>query len=352
MTKKVAIGPQERIINFVIDLLNSSQPIDYSRYLDEEEWGDERTFRRMRALVNQVWEFRNQTPLFEIVDDHGRPKQRGEGRFVKLVDKSLQTGRAERMAVMPSFMQMLQTLKGTILAEEFQPLYKSWYSHLSRKEKRHFDRTEKKFYCFSKGTKRYDLPGRSEALEEVYDALLKEQALRVEVSIKNEMVERVILPLSLVMFNTGLYLLAKFKDQETDKIYSFAIESFASALSIRGDHFEYPADFDPANQFEGDFGFFRSTSEPIKVTLEYDSKSWVSGYLRERRWTGNEAFKCVGTLEIFEMEVTDLREVTSWVLPLCDQCRIVGPKELKDAVKNKILAIADRNEIGLVTEAD
>ena len=102
MVKKVAVNPQERLVHFLADLLNATRPIDFSRYQDAEEWGDERTFRRMRAMVNQVWEMRNQTPLFEIVDADGRPKQRGDGRFVKLVDKSLQTGRLERMAVMPA----------------------------------------------------------------------------------------------------------------------------------------------------------------------------------------------------------------------------------------------------------
>ena len=43
-TKKVGVGPQIRIINFIVDLLGSTRPISYSRFSDEEEWGNERTF--------------------------------------------------------------------------------------------------------------------------------------------------------------------------------------------------------------------------------------------------------------------------------------------------------------------
>ena len=345
MVKKVAVNPQERLVHFLADLLNATRPIDFFRYQDAEEWGDERTFRRMRAMVNQVWEMRNQTPLFEIVDADGRPKQRGDGRFVKLVDKSLQTGRLERMAVMPAFMQMLQTLKGTILAEEFNPLYKSWYSDLKGSAKRHFDRTERKFFCFSKGAKRYDAPERSEVLEEVYDALLKEQYLEVVYTSKNAKRTETMMPLSLVMFNTGLYLLCRFKKQEEpEKVYSFALETFHSAKSLRGKHFTYPSDFDPQSHFDGDFGFIRSQNDKHEVVLEYRVDSWVRQYLRDRRWTGSEHYESKdGVTEIFSMTVSDLREVVSWVLPLCDQVKIVSPTILRQQVEEKIRDIAIAN---------
>lgn len=345
MSKKVALNPQERLVHFIIDLLNASRPIEFSRYEDEEQWGDERTFRRLRALVNQVWERRNQTPLFEIVDADGRGKQRGDGRFIKLVDKSLQTGRIERMAVMPAVMQMLQTLKGTILHEEFSPLYKSWYADLKGNAKKHFDRTEKKFYCFSKGAKRYDTPDRSEALEEVYDALLKEQLLQIQYMSKGEDKEAIVEPLSLVMFNTGLYLLCYFQHQGSgDRVYSFALENIRAAKSLRGKHFVYPASFHPEKHFDGDFGFIRSREKQHAVVLEYAVSSWVRDYLRERRWTGNERYESVSDgKERFYMEVSDLREVVPWLLPLCDEALVVGCIELKEEMKKKLTRISKLN---------
>lgn len=343
-TKQVKINPQERIINLLIDLLLSSRPIEISRYQDAELWGDERTFRRMKSLINQVWERRNQTPLFEIVDAQGRPKQRGEGRFLKLVDKGLTTQRSERMAVMPAFMQMLQTLKGTILADEFKPLYSSWYADLSRKERQHFDRTEKKFFCLNKGTKKYDDPGKSEIVEEVYDALLKEQILSITFVRSKESVTQRALPLSLVMFNSGLYLLCRFEKQDHQKIYSFAIDSLKSASSLKGTSFTYPVDFDPKEYFDGDFGLMRgSEKEKHKVELLYAVDSWVGPYLKSRQWTGNETYSRKNGDEKFSMEVSDLREVESWILPLLTEAKLIGPSQLKENLKSKVEGIVKRN---------
>lgn len=344
MSQKVAINPQERLINLIIDLLNSKRPIDFARYQDREEWGDERTFRRMRALLNDVWTRRNQTPLFEVVDSDGKPKQRGDGRFLKLVDKSIQSSRVEQMAVMPALMQMLQTLKGTILHDEFNPLYKNWYSDLKGSAKRHFDRTEKKFYCFNKGSKRYDLPNRSAILEETYDSLLKEQLLEIRFRRKSAEKSNVVMPLSLVMFNTGLYLLCRFQVQDDPKkVYSFALEKLISAKSLRGKNFKYPHDFDPSDHFDGDFGFIRTADKTHKVILEYEKTSWVRNYLHDRRWTGQEQYVEVEGKEQFQMQVSDLREVTSWVLPLCDQVEILSPSELKEGIQKKAQMILKKN---------
>ena len=343
LKKKVEINPQERIVHFLIDLLNASRPIEFSKYQDQELWGDERTFRRMRSLVNQVWERRNQTPLFEVVDSEGLPKQRGDGRYIKLKDKGITSARSERMAVMPAFLQMLQTLKGTILADEFQPLYSSWYADLNRAEKKHFDRTEKKFYCFNKGTKKYDSPERSEVVEEVYDALMKEQLVKVTFLRKGKEVTERLMPLTLVMFNTGLYLLCKFEDQKDEKIYSFALETFKEATSLRGTTFRYPVNFSPKQHFDGDFGFFRDDSSEFKVVLEYSRNSWVGPYLKGRRWTGNETYELHDDHERYSMTVTDLREVESWVLPLLSEAKVVSPDILRKSLKRKVVQIMEIN---------
>ena len=347
-TKKVGVGPQIRIINFIVDLLGSTRPIEYSRFSDEEEWGNERTFRRMRALINDAWEIKARQPLFSIVDEDGVPAERGDGRFIKLVDKSIQTSRAERMAVMPAFMQMLQTLKGTIFADEFKPLYAGWYAELPRPARKHFDRTEKKFYCFNKGSKRYDTEGRAEVLEEVYDALLKEQYLSVTRQRGDDIQNDTLMPLSLVMFNTGLYLLCRYRDSDSPKVYTIAIEHFTSAKSLRGKGFIFPNDFAPENHFDGSFGFIRGDDAcHYTVTLEYSKKSWVRTYLRDRRWTGSEEYsEPAPEMERFSMDVSDLREVLPWVLPFASDAKIISPPELIQEVRGRARKIAELNREG------
>ena len=63
---------QERSINFIADVINSRFPIPYRKYMDREEWGCDRTFRRLRTNVNDLWSRRTGHPLFKIVDAEGR----------------------------------------------------------------------------------------------------------------------------------------------------------------------------------------------------------------------------------------------------------------------------------------
>jgi predicted DNA-binding transcriptional regulator YafY len=342
---KVKVNAQVRIVELLLTLLKARAPLPYEMFTDEETWGDERTFRRTRTLLNELWQKHQGVPLLEIVDAEGVPKSKGEGRFLRLADKSLSTLNLERMAVMPAFLQLLHLLKGTILAEEFKPLYQSWYAGLSGKEKRFFDRTEKKFYYFGRGVKRYD--DKADLIDEIYDALLKEQVLEISFDRKGERVTSRVLPLTLCLFNSGLYLICNFEDQDDKKPpYKFRIESLVSAKSLRRQPFKYPASYDPARIFDGSFGFIQGPADKrTEVVLEYDRTSWVAAYLRERTWTGNERYEGIdGGRERFRMAVSDLREVSSWVLPMADQVRIAKPAGLRKEVLEMAQRIAERQQ--------
>jgi len=122
---------QTRMINLIVDLFEAHKPIPFSKYEDLEKWGNERTFRRMKAKLNEVWELRRGSPLFDIVDSSGNAAVRGE-RFIKLQDRSLKVGRIEQMSVMPAFLQLLSLVKGTILEDTFEPRYREFREGLSR----------------------------------------------------------------------------------------------------------------------------------------------------------------------------------------------------------------------------
>ena len=254
------------------------------------------------------------------------------------------------MAVMPAFLQFLGTLKGTILADQYKPLYQDWYKNLKPKEKQRFDRSEKKFFCFSKGAKNYD--HKSEVLDEVYDALLKEQKLRVSYrSRAGELVEDVLLPLSLVMFNTGLYLVYYYDSSEVDelgerKAYTMKIETIEDADSLRTDGFAYPIGFDPSKLFDGSFGFIRGESgDRTEVVIDFDQNSWVYSWLEERTWSGDETYTLLKSGKVrMRMTVSDLREVLPWIFSLGDQVSVYKPASLKHQVREMALRIADNNK--------
>jgi hypothetical protein len=87
MTKKVTRSPQVRMIELLLDILTTTHPIPLEHYDDGVLWGDERTFRRMRKSLNEFWMEKYQEPLFEITDEQGELKVKGDDRFISKRDK-------------------------------------------------------------------------------------------------------------------------------------------------------------------------------------------------------------------------------------------------------------------------
>ena len=338
-TKLAKNNANERMVEFIITMLNSPRPVPFEFFKDTDRWGNEKTFRVLRSRINQIWEEHNQCPFVEMVNEDGVVTTRGPDLFIKLVDPSVRNIRSQRYAVMPAFMQMLQSLKGTILADEFKPLYEIPGKTLSKSEKQYLNRTEKKFYCFNKGEKSYASEEMKEVIDEIYDALLSEKHLEIEQNSEEGVKKRKLVPLTLVMFNSGLYLLCKFVLEDgswSERVYRFAVESLLSARSVRTETFKYPNDFDPQKEFDGQFGFISGKKEKFEVVLEYPRESWVHEYLSMRRWTGQETYVDIKKNNIrFKMEVSDLREVVTWVLPFAHEVAIVAPEVLRQEIENR-----------------
>lgn len=102
------------------------------------------------------------------------------------------------MAVMPALLQLLGIVKGTILSESYNHMYKDFRANLPAKQRRLFDRTEKKFYYFGKGTK--DYIESEEILDEIYDALIKEQYLEIKRVKAGSEITQILMPLTLFIY--------------------------------------------------------------------------------------------------------------------------------------------------------
>lgn len=342
---RVQDGAQTRMIRLMLDLFEAHDLIPISKFQDEAEWGSERTFRRMIAKLNEVWEMRRGLPLFEIVDSAGQAVVRGD-RYLKLVDSGLKSSRVENMSVLPAFMQLLSLVKGTILEETFEPRYREFRDSLSRKDRNYFDRAERKFFFHGKGAKSYQ--DNSDIVDDIYDALIREYKLDIKYQAKTgRLIEGIVVPLTLVMFNNGLYLLCKFDNEGDDaKIYTYAIDNFVNIEPLRREKFKYPLGFNPEKIFEGSFGLIHGGDENLtQIVLKYSKNSWVDEYLRQRKWTGKEKYKesSDGCIE-FSMKVRDLREVKTWLFGIATEVEILEPKSLREMVLSDVRTILDKNQ--------
>jgi len=77
----------ERTANFILTMLTRRLPVPFSHFNDQEAWGCERSFRRLRTRVNEMWELKTGQPLFEIVEADGSPARRYDLAFLRRVWK-------------------------------------------------------------------------------------------------------------------------------------------------------------------------------------------------------------------------------------------------------------------------
>lgn len=324
---------QERMLKLLVMLVSSRAPIPLDTFKDENSWGDERTFQRTRAEVNQLWERLRGCPLFQIVDAEGRPARRGK-RFLKLVDAdvdrdiSLATKRS--LVSMIAGWEFLRLIQGTILGDEFKQVEKKLNNGLSSKDRRWIAAAEKKFHYVGKGIKDYSV--KSDLLDEIYDALLKEHLLEVSVDKDGELKTYIFKPLSLVMFNNGLYLVVQFENQpEEAKPYIWRVERFVTAKCLKKS-FKYPAQFNPEDLFTGAFGLI-SGEDPIPVSIVFENEPGLHTYLLDRGWTPDTRFEHLvdGRLRM-SFSTTDLTEVIPFVLGFGASAEVLEPRDLRDEV--------------------
>jgi predicted DNA-binding transcriptional regulator YafY len=113
-------------------------------------------------------------------------------------------------------------------------------------------------------------------------------------------------------------------------VRSFSLHRIRSARPT-GETFRPPADFAPARYFDAAFRSLVGDGRPRRVRLLFEPAA--ARYVRERRWHPSqaEADRPDGRTEV-TLEVSDLREVRSWVLSWGAACRVLEPAELRGQV--------------------
>ena len=322
-----------RSIKLIVKLLgmHGQVPADF---LSDSAWGSPTTVRRLLKVLNSAWESERGELLFEFVNAAGTAWTQGEDRFIRLRDGAVRFAHTSNLAVIPAYMQLLRLLQGTFLEQDFQTLYDQGRQNLSKKERLYLDRSSRKFYNIIKGAKDYSQ--QSEQVKQVYKGLLQEKVLSVtrRKSDGTEAKEN-LLPLSILLFQGGLYLLANSPDHPDARPKSYRLETLIEVICTRK-KFRYPANFDPSAFFKDTFGIFQGESTKIyKVEIEILSPDVVE-YLRARRWTANDEYIERAGKTSLRMQVNNLTEVASWVLSFGPSIRVVAPKELRDRVRTSL----------------
>ena len=327
----------DRIFEILESILRAKAPIPYETFRDPK-WGCEKTVKRILGELNSFWNLHWGQNLFDIIGENGEPVTRGV-RFIRRTEGDFHVQGALAFAVVPAFFGFLRLMKSTIMESHYEEVYEKIKKCFKRGDQLFLDRLNSKFYYFGKGMKKFDA-AKAEIFEEIYDALLQERLLWIKVASDSGPSERIIKPLTLLMFNSGLYLVALRHDQDpaTKKPYQIRLEGILEAESLKKEKFDYPTDYHPEQLYEGEFGLMRGSNDKLMdVELKFIDDPGIKRYVRERTWTKWDKFeeKRDGTL-VLKMKASDLAEIKAFVLSCGEKAEVLQPVALRDEVKETV----------------
>lgn len=321
----------DRAVRFIQLLANSRLPVPLSKFSDPEEWGDERTFRRLRNEINQAWIAYSTYPLFETVDELGKPATKGK-RFLKLTSEELAAVTSNRIAALIGVLEFTKTVSGSILHDELNILFREGFSKVSKKQLR---KLRNKFSLVTKGQS--IAADTQDELDAIYDGLLTEKNLEAELFLKGEWKQKTVSPLSLVLFNGGLYLLARIvSDEKKEKIYSISLMNIKKVRKTNAS-FRYPESFNVNEYFQESFGLMAKGEVLQKVKLKFKNENSIINYLQSRRWgIAENKISIEEDFVLLEFQTASLSEAKSWIMGFGHKAEVLGPPQLRQQVTREI----------------
>jgi proteasome accessory factor B len=225
-------------------------------------------------------------------------------------------------------------LAGTGFKEDLDEVFAKLEAQLRRKDfaaARNLDRK-----VFDVNEARHIYEGRIEDVNDIVTALLREERLRVtHDSVSAGKKTFVLEPYTLMVYKKGLYLVGL--SQRHGEIRTFALDAFREVEWLRGDKFEYPADYRPEQVTEGAFGLIRA-SEVTRVRILFDAK--VARYVERVLWHPTQRFRRTSAGLEMTMQVRGTVEVLPWVLGFGGAAVVVEPAGLRQQIAGELVRAA------------
>lgn len=225
-------------------------------------------------------------------------------------------------------------LSGTGFKEDLDDVFAKLEATLRRKDFAAVRNLDRKVFDVNEARHLYE--GRIEDVNDIMTALLREERLRVtHESVSGARKTFVLEPYTLLVYKKGLYLAGK-SQGHGGEVRTFALDGFRDVEWLRGDRFEYPADFTPAQLTEGAFGLIRG-KEVTRVRVRFDEK--VARYVQRRMWHPTQSFRPVAGGVEMTMDVRGTTEVVSWLLGFGRTAHVLEPPTLRDQLREEVAGL-------------
>ncbi len=279
-----------------------------------------------RTAYRDITTLRKQYPVREK-----RNNEYGKGKVWYLTDKKNQNNCELRLNIMEmAALYMGKNLfnftAGTELKQSIDQVFDKLSLRLAAQSKIYTNKLANKFYCTPGSPK--DYRKHDDELNEIVTGLLHEKKVRISYrSTNGKELRDKICPLTLVIHNNALYLLAD--SEENGEIKVFSIERTTSAKWLRKESFKYPAKYSPESHLDDALGIMTGKPRPIwlKVSAE------ASEYFCQRRWHPSQKVlkHNDGSIDV-RLSLPITYEIISWLLSFGASIKILEPADLKDEI--------------------
>ena len=219
-------------------------------------------------------------------------------------------------------------LEGTGFKEDLDDVFAKLEATLKKQDPATGRNLDRKLFDVNEAPHIYE--GRLEHVDAILTGLLKENRLSVVHGSVHGKARFEIDPYTLLVYKKGLYL-AGWSHRHSE-LRTFALDGFSEVDWLRGQGFDYPADYHPGKLYDGAFGIFGGV--PTHVRIRFSAK--VARFVTRRRWHPTQQIKTVaGGIEL-EMDVHGATEVLSWALGFGKEAQVLEPQELRAAMKAEL----------------
>jgi predicted DNA-binding transcriptional regulator YafY len=121
------------------------------------------------------------------------------------------------------------------------------------------------------------------------------------------------------------------------QVRTFAVDRIEN-VTVTGEGFCLPEDFDLQGFLEDSFGIFQGPPETVKIRFSRK----VAGYIRERIWHKSQQLTDADDgAVIFTATVAGIEEISHWVLRWGAEARVLAPEALRRIVARHAAAMAE-----------
>lgn len=202
-----------------------------------------------------------------------------------------------------------------------------------------FKHFERKFYFVPRGGEMM-LPSNAAVLDDIVDAVLRQNVLAIEYSrFGGENEELRIEPLTICVCDHQLYVIGRTSD---GKIHPYR---FARVMTAEREEasFHYPSqsEYDPELIFEDSFGVFLGADYPVRDVEVKLTGRW-SNYAHFHRWHRTQRITPRADGVIVHLRARLCPELKAWILGFGEDAEVLAPVELRNEIAQRLKEAARR----------